>query len=559
MSMNSVLFCQFGSLFRKPLETVLNPVNQALQDPDLFQKISLIAMSAIQGLGLYRGALCLPKLAWLLDLANINDFYNVLQHPYSLLYRVKPERVDEYKLLKSVSAMLSLKRGSLLKEADTVELQGYLSQFLQDSVDSNEGYRDNEEFRAVLLEFLSAKFPGDQIGAELFEVSFRPYSVCELFSGASLALFDIGCVPHFLNQWGVISLGKVASSIGVYRGFRWLPSHSLEQFITVAYSLSFAFQFLGAFNVVCDDISSKKQKEGAWWDLLVSTGEISLNLAILKNGGPLSMVVLTGVAKSLGVFSAFYKPRVDFFQRTWSVRVSPIAQSFEAVRGALARKIDSIRSLKDVHARRLSSLYTMEGLEKMVCLTAPILKLFTAFGCEGVGDWLNQTKGQRDLYQASFIVPSLLAFSAEPSKGQFLALMKSVADTCQFLVKYGVHRFTLWEATAQKMGQLCFFRNALASHLLNVPRDFFTLSSSAWEIKEVANRYYIQAGSTQKTASERRREMLHLAYHLGQIALVIVRGVVKKELIANGGARHIAYCMLEIGTYSTGLANLFIK
>lgn len=274
------------SAIRQGIE-YLGAFKKVVKDADAHQKICQVAMSIIQGFNLYYGTHRLEKLIKLLDTANLHDFYEFLKLPYTLMYPFNIERLDISQLFKSVKS----------SEHEN------LKQFLEKMADKGRGYRTVDEFKSALAR--------NNPSLSAVEVHLKPISFLESLSMASFTFVTIGYVPLFLQEWRVIDLSVIVHQLGRFKVSKWTTTHSLDQWVRGGLCVGFLVRFIEAFWLLWQGQTSFVDKRRAQWDLVTGLTEFIFNYAIFRGSHEGVIIAMTFIAKSFGLLSIFYKPKMQ--------------------------------------------------------------------------------------------------------------------------------------------------------------------------------------------------------------------------------------------------------
>lgn len=311
--------------YQKKILHFFHEVEEIRQSPDAFQKICQVMSSVIQAYNWYYETTHCVTLLAALDVANVNDFYNILQHPYIFLYQIKPERIDEHQLLDNLIIVLS-QNWNVSPDNKTVHhiAKVFLKGFLEHLTDKDIAFHEPSDLKKALREWLihhinhshTKEFDPYKINLDDLKITLHPLSSLRIVSSISFGVFDIGCIHNFLNDWGILPLAQIADSLGKYPGFSWVPLQALDPWVVGAFALSFFFQALESCRILLQTNTNKNQRQRAHWDLITSVTEVALNLTVIRKGKAEYIIFLTFIAKSLGIISILYKPNKVFFEKS---------------------------------------------------------------------------------------------------------------------------------------------------------------------------------------------------------------------------------------------------
>lgn len=318
-------FCSYGKVSFQLFQGTLKNITVLSSTPDNIQRISNLASALIEGVGLYYKKECLPKFKRLLEIASLTDFFNLIQFPCNFLYPIKPHLINEYDLLNQLENLLCKKLKINSIETIRPQIKEILRGFLEISVEEDNHYLNEQEFIVDLKNYLIEQIPNHQLPSHVDKVnlekidfftlklSLKKKSIWNVLSRISFLFYDVGTPINFLNQWDVISLSKVANTIGKHKFLSWIPNQSFEKWVTGSYVTGFVFQLIEAGKVLANQQSTKIQREQAYWDVALATSEIFLNTLSIIEGSRILIIGFTFVAKTIGIISTFKKPSLTFF------------------------------------------------------------------------------------------------------------------------------------------------------------------------------------------------------------------------------------------------------
>lgn len=180
--------------------------------------------------------------------------------------------------------------------------------------------------------------------------------------------------------------------------------------------------------------------------------------------------------------------------------------------------------------RCLGRLYSIKGFEKGANALIPILEIFKACQFSRVNEWLDIIYTQKDLYDSTFVVFGAAHKTAKkPSIAQAVLTVGYISRTVEVLNKYEVLN-------------LAFKK----------PSEGFFLGYSILKLRE----HY---SHDLKTSTEKRRHFLDVIFHVGRIAIFVLKTVEKKGEARFGFSFFVACKVIEIATYQVNLIKFFVK
>lgn len=274
-----------------------NALKEWRNNVDVFQKVALIASSAIQ-IGM-RGS-PLPalsqKLVKTLETVNMHDFFSsVLKNPYSLLCSIKAEDINEYEV-------------SSKKESSTP-----LKPIFAEIKDQGIAFHSVKELQS----YLEAR--GLQFSSPLTEDCIRKKSWLQSLLRVNWWVVDIGCVVSYLKEWNVFDTGRMAASLGQHRVLNWLPKCNLDTCVLGSLFSAFVLQCIEAVVRFRSYHFTELGKRRALWDIVSSgTDAILYGTSLLKQCGIITcgeVVIhsLTIVVKSIGIVCCLRQPKYEFY------------------------------------------------------------------------------------------------------------------------------------------------------------------------------------------------------------------------------------------------------
>lgn len=312
------------------LETFFT-LSEVRKDPEAFQKICLVALSAIRAINFHCHTNFFPQLVKVLDAAPVFDFYGSLRilhyffHPYCL------ERFDEDDILQQVEQILCKKWG--IKKGDKEQQEKVhlfakkqLTAFLEMIYGERGGFRNEKDVKNVLKRFFIKSFQSSPIvNCEISKIDFsdlninlKPISSLQRGVVYSLMCADVLCVPDFLQGWGLIDLAPYAAKIGECRFFSSIVNQPLGDYIWAGLLSGFFFQSLEAAQVLYQDHLTPEEKREAQWKLIYSAAECLYSISNLSRQDPWVINSFALFAKSLGLVVFLAESRAVFFENSSS-------------------------------------------------------------------------------------------------------------------------------------------------------------------------------------------------------------------------------------------------
>lgn len=349
-------------------------------DPDFFQKTCQVAFAALQLVIMkYPGAANLSKFSFVLQTANMHDFYRFLKMPRDWFYPVTADAINENAVLESMVGLLNLEvnaqedveeedsdveesessdeseksSGVALEEMeDLFDLESIAKACLQEQLEEmrkhgyNVAYQSVEEFKSDLQYRLkSASFQQkirdkllanpnvdkgevDNLTRIIANTSLKDLSVpiCHLpflerLNNMTWTVVDLGCILLYARGWGFIDTAKWAEGIGQTQGFQWVKNQNLDSWVVGFVSVGFLLKLLEAIRKLEDEAMTPQSKRQARWDRVTSFaeliyyGSIFTNLIGKTSFNEVKLQWLAIFAKSLGLLSIAVKPDHQYFQR----------------------------------------------------------------------------------------------------------------------------------------------------------------------------------------------------------------------------------------------------
>jgi len=288
----------------------LEALNQLYKDPEFFQRICQVAIVIFQGISWYRDKVHFPKWCILLDAANFNDFYDVIELPYTLLHTYGPDRIDTNALLDNLEKIVI--RQCLYgitqeqKAAIRERLRSAIQSFHEDLEENDVAFSTPKEYKNSLQEWLKQD-PSichlHSIDLTHLEVALTPTPLVKKLSTLNNAIANIGCVLYFLQEWQVVDLASKAASLGQFPLLSWLQRVSLEKVIYGSLSLYYLCEFLDAWRILRMTTPSPEAARNAKWDRVTAAAEFVFNFAAFRGADPRIVLSFMFIAKMLGLVS----------------------------------------------------------------------------------------------------------------------------------------------------------------------------------------------------------------------------------------------------------------
>lgn len=309
-----------------------------------------------------------PRFAYLADLkwslgktANLHDFWRVLYHPSQMISSVDCCSIDEYQTHASLVKLLvryeelpgeaykeingrlyalqpESAEGKRLEQLEIVA-KGYLHAQLSSMASNNDSYQNVEEFKLVLRRRIQQNpwfdvrpmpTPGvdhvdsawDLQGFPLtdLEVTVRAPSLAERITHILWRPVDWGTVFLDLKEWNLVDTAKLAARFSDKTGIEWVKNQDLVTWVIGAVCTNFGILLFESCRKLRDEKGlTVEQKTALRQDALyyfaevISNGMNFMDHVGIKHFDHHYMQLARLAAKSIGVWSFFNKPRVDFF------------------------------------------------------------------------------------------------------------------------------------------------------------------------------------------------------------------------------------------------------
>lgn len=225
---------------------------------------------------------------------------------------------------------------------------------------------------------------------------------------------------------------------------------------------------------------------------------------------------------------------------------------------------DIWQDLRNTNALRLYRFYTMKGLNVIVEVAIPILKMVNDFCSDTVENALTAARDFRDLYQMSCFFPSFYRFTKEINVKRALQAVENLSYTSSFLYKYEICSFTSWQEGVEKIEKARFFQFSLSRNLLKVPRDFFTLVHSVYDVCTLSRKYIYKSipetndNLLEEIKIQKRMDLLLFTRRVGQISIILFRNLQASRLITSPWGR-LTVSVLEFSTAVVHLVRVLLK
>lgn len=187
--------------------------------------------------------------------------------------------------------------------------------------------------------------------------------------------------------------------------------------------------------------------------------------------------------------------------------------------------------------RCLNRLYSIKGFEKGANALIPILELLKGFNCTRVTEWLDIIRMQKDLYDSTLVVfATSHKATKKPSFAHALLALGYIVRAGEVLKKYEVVNF----------GTIKIFNT------FEKPSEGIFLVFSLLKLDELRQNY-------SALPAEKRRHFLDLIFHVGRVALFVLKAFAKEGEARFGFPFFFACQVVEIGTYQTNLIKFIVK
>lgn len=295
------------------------------QDLDACQRVGLIFISIVQGHNWYYNKNYLGNWVAKLDVLNVNDFFDIFQLPYRILYPVTIDRLNEQQLLEEVVKALktSWNVQNNFQEAEQELIQKNLSAFLEEMHNQNKAYRNTEELKLALKDWLTEdpqleKMPyaSSTINLDGLQVILKEFTLVRILSIIMVNVCDVLCVAFYLGSWNTIDLPSLALSFGQYPLLGWVATATLSTWVARTYCLSLFLQAVQAIRTHWNEGSYPSRIARIRWDVSIIGTELISNCVNLVKGLPVPLYIFFNlVAKSTGLIGCIYKPDPIFFEK----------------------------------------------------------------------------------------------------------------------------------------------------------------------------------------------------------------------------------------------------
>lgn len=297
---------------------------EAMEDPEVFQKIFIVACSAIQSANFHCGTNYFPKVVPFLEVAAALDFYAFLRIPHHFLFPYSFGRIDENAVLNSLEKVLTSSKD--LGEGNSLAVKSFakeqLQAFLERMSSEDVAFSSEDKIKKSLQEWMRKGLevhPVEGIAAAVIDlkglkIDLKPAGWLVNISEYSLIGADLFCVPDFLQLWGVINLERCTAAVGQIPLFSKLTEVCLGDIVSGFLGVGFLFQFLKATQDLLEgDLSSEEALE-AVCILICSAAEVLYNCSNLIGSSPKVINDLALLAKGMGLVVYFYSSKPVFFR-----------------------------------------------------------------------------------------------------------------------------------------------------------------------------------------------------------------------------------------------------
>lgn len=292
------------------LQSGLAILNQLCKDPEFFQRIYQVAFAIFQGMSWYRDKIYFPKLTILLDVVNVNDFYDIFEVPYTILHSYSPNRIDVNSLLNKLESVVSQQNLGQNQNAIREGLQLSIQSFHKNMEDNDIAFSTAKDYKKALQKWLkrdqsvsTCLTNADSIDLSNVEITLISPPILKVIALFNDVICNTGCILYFLQEWKVVDLASKAASLGKFPLLSWVPQISLEQVIYGSLSVSYMCYFLESCRILHESSLTPEAARVARWDRTTSAAEFVFNFAALQNADPKIVLSLMFVAKMLGLAS----------------------------------------------------------------------------------------------------------------------------------------------------------------------------------------------------------------------------------------------------------------
>ena len=284
-------------------------------DPDPFQKICIVAFSTLRIINDQCKTNYFPQLITILDGAPALDFYVFCRAPRHFFFPVKPESIDENKLLKSLKEIFCVQKQKISEE----KLKEGLTKFLSEMSDKNIAFKSKKEMANFVLAWLKSVFiqyPAVEkaVNANNLKIEFKSRSWLDFGIVHAAIAADVLCVPDFLQSWNIIDLAPFAERMGGLPVLYLISNHLLGDYVWGALGVGFVFQVIKAVYLLSDKTLSADEIVAVRLLFVSSLAEaVYCSSNILRFSGE-CLNVLAFIAKGTGLIAFFFPINPRYFQ-----------------------------------------------------------------------------------------------------------------------------------------------------------------------------------------------------------------------------------------------------
>lgn len=320
------------------------------KDPDLFQKTCQVGWATLLAVNAYRGGKALSRVsASLWHAANMQNFEGFLKIPYNTIYTIRANTIDEWQLKASLKGIIqtnfqldeldaeglakAIVRVRLLEMSNGDDLNHYAFSNSADFIHAFHARLRDAKFKDEVEKI----YPGHQavltgLGNQLalnLNIKLKHESLLNKISRISFVFVDIGCVPMYLQEWGIFvshsvsnaahmaDLGKYADAIGQSKVGQWVSKQNIEEWVIAGCCLAFGAKLLESVRVLRDQKLTESQKKAVQWDIVASATELVFCYTLAIQAREVTIIAWTLIAKTTGIFSIMNKNKLapEFFVR----------------------------------------------------------------------------------------------------------------------------------------------------------------------------------------------------------------------------------------------------
>ena len=306
-------------------------LDEIRRDPEAFQKVCIVGRSVIQGINFCCHTHYCLQLIRVLNVAESFDFYGFCRLPRYFMHPYVSNRFDEYAILDQLEVILceNWHLGVPDEEGQSRDplvhqyAQEQLKAFLEKMVENDQDFCSEDEVKTGLNNWLTKVLednPEDDfdpycINLQDLSIPLKEIHWLEALTDATFVMIDIGCVPVFLQDWGLFDLSYYSNHAGRFPLYNLIRDWSLDDCIWGAMFVGFLLQFIVAVRCLMQEGLAPEESQDAKWLMAASLAEFLYSLAILQRRDPRLITFLAFSAKSLGLLHFLCASKPSFFTR----------------------------------------------------------------------------------------------------------------------------------------------------------------------------------------------------------------------------------------------------